>query len=64
MECIKYDPSSDTWKVLKATIGCASCSDNGIENGYAFVNSGNVYVGGWGAFGSFHYLYQTPGAGL
>jgi N-acetylneuraminic acid mutarotase len=64
MECIKYDPSLDTWKVLKASIGCASCSNNGIENGYAFVNNGNVYVGGWGAVGSFHYLYQTPGEGL
>jgi N-acetylneuraminic acid mutarotase len=60
-DCFKYDPTSDTWLKLNDSIGCESCGDGGAVVGFAFVNNGNVYVGG---NNYYYWLYQTAASGL
>ena len=62
-DCFKYDPTANTWTHLNDYIGCNACGW-GIERGYAFVNNGNVYVGGGNSSSSTFYLYQAAGSGL
>jgi N-acetylneuraminic acid mutarotase len=62
-DCYKYDPVADAWTHLNDYIGCNPCGW-GIERGYAFVNNGNVYVGGGNSSSSTFYLYQAVGSGL
>jgi N-acetylneuraminic acid mutarotase len=62
-DCFKYDPSTDTWARLDASIGCVNCG-RGIERGFAFVNNGYVYVGGGNSSSSTYFLYRTVGNAL
>jgi hypothetical protein len=58
--CMKYEPTLNKWTVLKDNIGVGDT----IDEGYVFVNNGNVYVGGGGFYAYDFHLIQTAASGL